>query len=110
MPRAGYDERGFSAAWDEMFAEARALQAEGDTQSARACALVRRWREMVGHFTAGDAATAGKVQAVWGEAMGDPAVAGRLPLRAEEFAFVQSIADGMRARGGVKVRKQGLLF
>jgi len=102
--KAGYDEQSFALAWDALFAEARALKAAGDVQSARACALVRRWNEMMGHFIQGDAAISKKVQAVWSEATSDPNLAPRLPISPDDFAFVQQIADGMRARGELPPR------
>lgn len=96
---AGYDETGFAMAWEALFEEARALKAAGDLESARAGRLVRRWTEMMSHFIQGDAEVARKTQAIWTEAMGDPALAPRLPIQPDEFAFVQRIADGMRDRG-----------
>jgi hypothetical protein len=65
---------------------------------------VRRWNEMMGHFIQGDAAISKKVQAVWSEATSDPQLAPRLPISPDEFAFVQRIADGMRARGELHAR------
>jgi len=97
--KAGYDQESFGLAWEALFEEARALKAAGDVDSPRACQLVRRWQEMMGHFIQGDAAISRKVQAVWSEATSDPNLAPRLPISPDEFAFVQKIADGMRARG-----------
>ena len=102
--KAGYDQRGFSQAWEQLFEEARTLQAAGDDASPRACALVRRWNEMLSHFTRGDPEVTRKSQQVWTEALQDPAVAPRLPLQPDAFAFVQRIADGMRARGELPPR------
>jgi len=102
--KAGYDQDSFSLAWEALFEEARALKAAGDVGSPRACALVRRWNDMMGHFIQGDAAISQKVQAVWSEATADPNLAPRLPISPEEFAFVQQIADGMRARGELPPR------
>jgi hypothetical protein len=102
--KAGYDQESFGLAWEGLFEEARALKAAGDFDSTRACALVRRWNEMMVHFIQGDAAISRKVQAVWSEATSDPNLAPRLPISPEEFAFVQKIADGMRARGELPPR------
>ncbi len=102
--KAGYDQESFGLAWEALFEEARALKAAGDVDSPRACALVRRWNEMMGHFIQGDAAISKKVQAVWSEATSDPQLAPRLPISPDEFAFVQKIADGMRARGELPPR------
>jgi len=102
--KAGYDPQSFALAWEALFTEARALKAAGDVDSPRACFLVRRWNEMMGHFIQGDAAIAQKVQAVWSEATSDPNLAPRLPISPDEFVFVQKIADGMRARGELAPR------
>ncbi len=101
--KIGLDQAGIAAAWEALFEEARALRAIGDTTSSRARDLVRRWREMIGHFTK-DPAIERKAQAVWSAAMSDPAVGPRLPISPEDFAFVQEIADGMRARGALPPR------
>lgn len=89
---AGYDEAGFAAAWADLFREAEALRATDDTTSARARALLRRWREMVGHFTWGDPALAAKAGAVWQDALAEPGAASRLGVKADIFAFVERIA------------------
>jgi DNA-binding transcriptional MerR regulator len=102
--RAGYDQESFRLAWEGLFEEARALKAAGDVDSPRACELVRRWNEMTGHFTQGDPIIGQKAQAVWSEATADPKLAPRLPVSPDEFAFVQKIADGMRARGELPPR------
>jgi DNA-binding transcriptional MerR regulator len=102
--KAGYDQESFALAWEGLFEEARALKALGDVDSARACSLVRRWNEMMGHFIQGDAVISRKVRAVWSEATSDPNLAPRLPISPEDFAFVQKIADGMRARGELPPR------
>ena len=39
-------------------------------------------------FTHGDAALAGKVKALWNDAMADPQSAPKLPLNPEIFAFI----------------------
>ena len=102
--QAGYDQESFALAWEALFAEVRSLKALKDTASPRACALVRRWNEMTGHFIQGDPETSRKIQAVWGEAVEDAALAPRLPISPDEFAFVQQIADGMRSRGELPPR------
>jgi MerR family transcriptional regulator, thiopeptide resistance regulator len=101
---AGYDEPGFTLAWGQLFAEARALKAADDHASPRASALVRRWNEMMSHFTQGDPELTRKTQAIWADASADPAVAPRLPIQPDVFAFVQKIAEGMRARGELPPR------
>lgn len=95
---AGYDEDSFGVAWEGLIQEARRLMAIGDIDSIRAKALMLRWNEMTIHFTKRDPEITRKVQAVWSEAAADPQIAPRLPITPEMFAFVQKIADGMRAR------------
>ncbi len=99
LEAAGYDESSFGVAWEGLIQEARALMAIGDLDSIRAKALVLRWNEMTIHFTKRDPEITRKVQAVWNEASANPDIAPRLPITPDMFAFVQKVADGMRARG-----------
>lgn len=102
--KAGFDEAGFTAAWEKLFQELHSLRAANDASSARATKLVRDWNEMVGHFTGGDAGVLAKTRSIWAEATADPSLAPRLPVQQEDFAFIQRIADGMRARGELPPR------
>ena len=83
-----YDQAEASRAWDGLMAEAKVLMAKGDPASPEAKDLARRWMAQVSLFTHGDAALAGKVKALWNDAMADPQSAPKLPLNPEIFAFI----------------------
>ncbi|MDE2182120.1 MAG: MerR family transcriptional regulator [Alphaproteobacteria bacterium] len=83
-----YDQADVSRQWEALIAEAKALMAKGDDASPQALDLARRWRALVDQFTGRDAKVAGKVRAIWNDAMADPAAAPKLPLTPEIFAFV----------------------
>jgi DNA-binding transcriptional MerR regulator len=83
-----FDQQAISREWESVIAEAKALMAQGDPVSPAAIALARRWQALVDRFTGGDPAVAGKVRAIWHEAMADPAAAPKLPLTPEVFAFM----------------------
>jgi len=59
-----------------------------DPAGPKAQALAGRWAALITEFTGGDPAIAGKVRAIWGEAMADPQAAPTLPLTPEVFAFM----------------------
>jgi DNA-binding transcriptional MerR regulator len=82
------DQTEASRAWDGLMAEAKALMAKGDPGSPEAKDLARRWMAQVSLFTQGDTALAGKVKALWNDAMADPKSAPKLPLNLEIFAFI----------------------
>lgn len=84
-----YDQAAATREWDGLIAEAKRLQAKGDPTTPEAKDLARRWMAQVTFFTQGDAALAGKVKAMWNEAMADPRAAPKLPLNPEIFAFVE---------------------
>ena len=95
-----YDQAEASRAWDGLMAEAKALMAKGDPASPEAKDLARRWMAQVSLFTGGDAALAGKVKALWNEAMANPKAAPKLPLNPEIFAFIDKawkVAQGTKA-------------
>ncbi|MGH7025367.1 MAG: MerR family transcriptional regulator [Caulobacteraceae bacterium] len=83
-----FDQEQIGAQWDSLIAEAKALMAKGDPTSPAAIDLARRWKAQVDQFTRGDPAVAARVQAVWTDAMADPAKAPALPLNPELFAFM----------------------
>ncbi len=88
-----FDQADASARWEAVIADAKTLMAKGDPFSPQALDVARRWRTLVDAFTGGDPAVAGKVRAIWHEAMADPKAAPKLPLNPEVFAFVgQSMA------------------
>jgi DNA-binding transcriptional MerR regulator len=86
-----FDQEEIGREWDALIAEARALMAANDWQSARAKDLGRRWKAEVAKFTQGNQAVADKVYAVWQDAMADPKAAPQLPLDPSVFAFVGKI-------------------
>jgi hypothetical protein len=53
----------------------------------------------VDQFTQGDAAVAGKVRAIWHEAMADPAAAPKLPLTPEVFQFIGKAMAAAKNQG-----------
>jgi hypothetical protein len=73
--------------------------ANGDPHSAEALAVARRWKALVDQVTGGDPAIAGKVRAIWGEAMADPKAAPKLPLNPEVFAFMAKAQAKLKEAG-----------
>ena len=88
LQQRAFDQQDASKAWDGLMSEAKALMARGDTTSAAALDLARRWMAMFGQFTGGDPKLAAKVKNVWSDAMADPQAAPKLPLTPDVFAFV----------------------
>lgn len=106
LAKSGYDSSSFAAAWEALSAELRALMALGDASSPRAKEFVRRWNAMLeGHSGGQTADKAERGRKIWAEAVASPEIAKRLPIQPEEFAFVQKIAEGMRARGELPPRQ-----
>ena len=95
-----YDQTDITHAWDEIFTEARTLMATGDRTSPRATALLARWMALTERFTGGDAEINRKMSDVWREALTHPELEQRLPVGAELWGFVQSIAAGASKSGG----------
>ncbi|HTW36657.1 MAG TPA: MerR family transcriptional regulator [Rhizomicrobium sp.] len=83
-----FDQAEVSRQWEQVIADAKAAMAKGDPASPEALDAARRWRALVEQFTGGDPAVAGKVRAIWGEAMADPKAGPTLPLTPEVFAFM----------------------
>jgi MerR family transcriptional regulator, thiopeptide resistance regulator len=95
-----FDQEAVSHGWEKVIAEVRALMdAGGDPASPQALALARRWKALVEQFTGGDPAIAGKVRAIWGEAMADPKAAPKLPLNPEMFAFMGQAMGKLKENG-----------
>jgi DNA-binding transcriptional MerR regulator len=67
--------------------EAQALMQTGDPTSPAAQDLARRWTDIARQITALGINT--KAQAVWNDALNDPATAGKLALHREIFRFVE---------------------
>jgi DNA-binding transcriptional MerR regulator len=88
------------ARWEKVLADARAAMAEGDPTSSAAADVARRWKALVDEFTGGDPAVAGKVRAIWDDAMADPKAAPKLPITPDMFAFVGKAMEALKATGG----------
>lgn len=103
--KSGYDPSSFTMAWKALLTELQALKALGDTETSRAKELVRRWNALLeGQLGAQTPDQAERGKKIWAEATSKPETAKRLPIQPEEFAFLQRIADGMRARGELPPR------
>jgi MerR family transcriptional regulator, thiopeptide resistance regulator len=74
--------------FDGLIAEGEALMQAGDPTSPGAQDLARRWIAMAEQFTPGDPVFRAKGQALWDDAMADPAVAAKMALNRKIFAFV----------------------
>ena len=85
-----YDQGEIGRQWMVLVEEARVLMAQGDPTSPAAQDLGRRWKALYEKFTGGDKAVESKVQAVWRDALADPASAARLPVSNEMFAFIHA--------------------
>jgi len=94
-----FDQAEASAQWEQVIADAKAAMAKGDPASPAALDVARRWKALVEQFSGGDAAIAGKVRAVWNEAMADPAAAPKLPLNPEVFAFMAKAQAKLKELG-----------
>lgn len=94
-----YDQAEAARVWDGLMGEAKALIAKGDPASPEAKDLARRWMAQVSLFTHGDAALAGRVKALWNDAMADPQSAPKLPLNPEIFAFIGEAWKAAQASG-----------
>jgi DNA-binding transcriptional MerR regulator len=94
-----FDQSSASESWEAVIADAKTAMAKGDPHSAEALAVARRWKALVDQFTGGDPAIAGKVRAIWGEAMADPKAAPKLPLNPEVFAFMAKAQAKLKEAG-----------
>ncbi len=83
-----FDQAEIGRQWDQVIADAKAAMAAGDPGSPAAQDVARRWKALVDQFTGDNPEVAGKVRAIWGEAMADPKAAPKLPLNPEIFAFM----------------------
>ena len=82
---------------DQLLVEARALVGT-DPGSPAALDLARRWRDRATKFTGGSSAMLSKLQAVFDDALADPAIARTLPWR-EEIAFIKAATERLEASG-----------
>jgi DNA-binding transcriptional MerR regulator len=105
LAQSGHDAESFTAAWKALLAELQALKASGDTGSPRAKELLRRWNALLeGAAGTKTPEEAERTKKIWAQATSAPQTAGRLPIQPDEFAFLQQIADGMRAAGELPPR------
>jgi hypothetical protein len=84
--------------WNGLIAEAQGLLEAGDPTSPGAQDMARRWTAMVKKFTTGNPDITAKSQAVWDDAMEDPAVAGKMALNRKIFAFVNQAIAHLKAQ------------
>jgi DNA-binding transcriptional MerR regulator len=94
-----FDQADVSRRWEQTIADAKRAMAKGDPASPEALDAARRWKGLVEEFTGGDPAVAGKVRAIWGEAMADPKAAPKLPLSPEVFAFMSQAMGKLKEMG-----------
>ena len=76
------------ADWEAVIAEAKAVMAAGDPASPAALEVARRWYDVVGRLTGGDAALRSKGRTAWLEALADPKVAAAVPLTPQLMDFM----------------------
>src|SRR5438067_1123832 len=76
------------ADWQAVIADARAVMAAGDPSSPAALEVARRWYDVVGRLTGGDAALRSKGRTAWLEALADPKVAAAVPLTPQLMDFM----------------------
>lgn len=86
--------------WDAMIAEAYALMKTGDPTSPAAQDVARRWSAIREKILAADPGIKAKGTAVWDEAMADPAVAAKMALNREIFAFVRQAIEHLKSQAG----------
>jgi len=60
--------------------------------------MARRWTAMVKKFTTGNPDITAKSQAVWDDAMEDPAVADKMASNRKIFAFVNQAIAHLKAQ------------
>jgi DNA-binding transcriptional MerR regulator len=83
---------------DAMITEAYALMKTGDPASPAPQDLARRWTARTEPFTADDPGFKAKAHALWNDAMEDPAIAGKMALNREIFAFVNQAIEHLKAQ------------
>lgn len=81
---------------DALIAEAYALMKTGDPASPASQDLARRWAAMREQIMAADPTINAKGRAVWDDAMQDPAIAAKMALNREIFAFVRQAIEHLK--------------
>jgi MerR family transcriptional regulator, thiopeptide resistance regulator len=95
-----FNQEEVSRAWDALIAEARALQAKGDTTSPEAMDLAARWMAQVRLFTGDDPAMVAKSARVNMDALSDPETARKMPFDLSLMRFVGEAHRHAQARDG----------
>jgi DNA-binding transcriptional MerR regulator len=95
-----FDQAAVTRQWEAVIADAKDAMALGDPGTPAALDAARRWKALLGQFTAGDTGLAAKAGAVWGEAMADKAAAPGLPLTPDLFAFMGKALAKLNESGG----------
>jgi DNA-binding transcriptional MerR regulator len=95
--RRPIDQERHTREWDALFAEAKQVIAKGDPTSPQALDLARRWKRKVEEFTLGDSGLHNSLRGVWRDSFADPNISAKLPLSAEEFAFIGRIVAQLPA-------------
>ena len=83
--------------WDAMIAEAYALMKTGDPTSPASQDMAGRWAAVREQILSANPSIAAKGRAVMDDAMADPAVAGKLALNREIFAFVAQAVEHLKS-------------
>ena len=83
--------------WDAMLAEAYALMKTGDPTSPAAQNMARRWAALREKILGADPSIKAKSAAIMDDAMADPAVAGKMALNREIFAFVRQAVEHLKS-------------
>jgi len=84
--------------WDAMIAEAYALMKTGDPTSPASQDMARRWAAIREQILSANPGIAAKGRAVMDDAMADPAVAGKMALNREIFAFVRQAVEHLKSQ------------
>lgn len=88
-----FDQAEITRQWDELFAEARALQAIGDARSEAAMDHAERWMAQVKKFSGEDPAVIAKAAHVNMDALADPSTAPKMPF---DLSLMQFVGEAYR--------------
>jgi DNA-binding transcriptional MerR regulator len=92
-----YDQAAFSAQWEALIAQAKALVGT-DPSAPKAQDLARRWREMTDVKSGADPHVCAKIREVWQDAMADPELAPKLPFGPEVMQFISAAAKHLKPK------------
>lgn len=93
----GPELKAFSTAWEKVLADAKDLMARDDFRSAEAREVYERWLKLANTFTRGDPTLNAKSAAIWREALSDPSLEPRLPVKRDLWDFMHKVAAAPRA-------------